>query len=120
MHLVFYAKEVNYAEALGGDIIQVTFQEYADPDLGSTVVSTSLPPYKYILLSANYEFPPYTTNVEWINGADDWDGDSIREIDLTRTKLKLILEDGCSIEVSFQTDDITYQNISSFLLGEKG
>ena len=118
MHLVYYAKEVNYAEALGGDIIQVTFNQHADPDLGSTVVPTLLPPIKYLLFSVNYECPPCTTEVEWFDGEDDCGRESIREIVLTRSKLNLVLENSYSFEVGFQTDDITYQNISSFLPGE--
>ncbi len=33
MLLAFTAKEVTYAEALGGDLVQVSFQEDPDPDI---------------------------------------------------------------------------------------
>ena len=62
MHLAFEAQEVDYSEALGGDIIQVSFQEYPYPDLDYAKVMP--PPIKSVLFSANYEFPPCDTLVE--------------------------------------------------------
>jgi len=120
LHLVFNAEEVCYSEALGGDIIQVSFQETPDPEMDYSKKKLTLPPpVKYIGFSACYEFPPFSISVEWCDGEDDYGGESIRNLELTETKLNLILENNYRFEVSFKTDDITFQNIKSFLLSTK-
>ena len=79
MHLSFIAEEVCYSEALGGEIIQASFQENPDPDVDySKKICPLPPPMKYILFSASYEFPPFTTSVEWCDGNDDYGSDSIK------------------------------------------
>ncbi len=51
MHLAFEAQEVDYSEAPGGDIIQVSFQEYPYPDLDYAKV---IPPLiKNVSISVN-------------------------------------------------------------------
>jgi hypothetical protein len=120
MHLKFHAEEVCYSEALGGDIIQVSFQEKPDPEIDYGKKNHLLPPpIKYIGFSACYEFPPFTTSVDWCDGENDDGGELIKKIELTETSLKLVLENNYSFEVNFKTDDITFQNIKSFLLGAK-
>jgi hypothetical protein len=82
MNLVFNAQEVEYSEALGGDIVQVSFQE--DPDIDYSKKDFSLPPpIKYISISANYEFSPKKT-VEWCDGEKFDGGGSIQELKLTK------------------------------------
>lgn len=44
MHLKFYAQEVDYCEALGGDIINVSFQEFPDPEFVYSKKNFQLPP----------------------------------------------------------------------------
>ena len=121
MHLVFYAEEVNYAEALDGDIIQASFQEKPDPEIDYSKKNSPLPPpIKYVGFSSNYEFPPFSTSVDWCDGEDDDGGELIKKIELTKTTLKLVLENNFSFDISFNTDDETFQNIKSFLLRSVG
>ena len=118
MHIVFNAQEVDYSEALGGDIIQVSFQEYPDPEIDYSKRNWKLPPpVKSVVFSANYEFPPYTTVVNWCDGEEDDGGESIKEIEITETYLRLVLENNVSFDISFKTDDITFIKIKRFLLG---
>jgi len=119
MHLQFNAQEVHYAEALGGDLVQVYFQEYPDPDIDYTKKNQLPPPIKSVSISANYEFPPYDSLVEWCDG-EEYDGrEKIKKIELTKTSLKLVLENQFIIDVSFKTDDITFKKIQNFLLDTK-
>jgi hypothetical protein len=118
MHIVFNAREVDYSEALGGDIIQVLFQEYPDPEVDYSKKNWKLPPpVKSVGFSANYEFPPYKIVVNWCDGEEEDGGESIKEIDITETNLRLVLENNVSFEISFKTDDITFIKIKKFLLG---
>ncbi|WP_057831331.1 hypothetical protein [Colwellia sp. TT2012] len=118
MHLEFYAQEVHYAEALGGDIIQVSFQEYPDPEVDYNKSDFQLPPsVKRIFFSANYEFPPCATHVDWCDGEEEDGGELIKEIELTNRSLKMTLKNNYSFNVSFKTDDITFQKIKCFLTG---
>ncbi len=117
MHLAFEAKEVTYNEALDGDIIQVSFQEFPDPDIDySNKKFTMPPPIKGVSISANYEFPPGNTGVEWCDGEEYNGGEEIREATLTNTSLKMVLKNGYRFDISFKTDDITLKNIRKFLL----
>jgi len=117
MHIVFNAQEVDYREALGGDIIQVSFKEYPDPEVDYSKKNWKLPPpVKSVDFSVNYEFPPYTTVVNWCDGEEEDGGELIKEIELTETLMRLVLENKFSFEVSFKTDDITFIKIKKFLL----
>jgi hypothetical protein len=118
MHLEFYAQEVHYAEALDGDIIQASFQEYPDPEIDYNKGDFKLPPpVKRIFFSVNYEFPPCSIHVEWCDGDDEDGGELIKEIELTNRSLKIVLKNNYSFNVSFKTDDITFQKIKLFLTG---
>ncbi|MCJ8313216.1 MAG: hypothetical protein HRU38_24795 [Saccharospirillaceae bacterium] len=121
MNLKFYAEEVCYSEALDGEIIQLVFQEFPDPDIeiDYTQKDVKLPEsIKHITFSANYEFPPYTISVSWYDGVEEDGGELIKKIELTDNVLKLLLENNFNFEVEFQTDDITLKNIEQFLLSE--
>ncbi len=118
MHLEFYAQEVYYAEALDGEIINVSFQEYPDPEINYSKKSVELPPLvKNIFFSASYEFPPCEIRVEWCDGEEEDGGQLIRNIELTKTLLKVVLKNNYSFNINFETDDITFQNIKTFLTG---
>ena len=118
MILAFAAKEVNYSEALDGDIKQVSFSEEPEPELDYSKKNCPLPPpIKSVIFSACYEFPPYKTTVEWCDGEDYDGGEYIKEIDLTETKLTVLLENDFTIIVNFKTDEVTFKNISDFLIG---
>jgi hypothetical protein len=115
MNLLFHAKEVTYSEALGGDIVQVSFQEEPDPDIDYGKKGAPLPPViKYVLISANYEFSGIK-HVEWCDGEEFDGGQSIRKVEITKTRLKLVVVNGFNFEVTFNTDEITFQKIVAFL-----
>ena len=117
MHLTFGAKDVTYNEALGGDLVQVTFQEESDPEIDYSKTNYSLPPpIKSVTFSANYEFPPCDITVEWCDGEEYDGGKSIKAIELTKTSLKMVLENGFRIDVTFRIDEITFRNIHRFLI----
>ncbi|WP_299667865.1 hypothetical protein [uncultured Psychromonas sp.] len=116
MHLEFYAQEVYYAGEPDGDIINVSFQEYPDPEIDYTKKKFDLPPsVKGIFFSVNYEFPPSQIKVDWCDGEEESGGELIIDIELTKTSLKIVLSNNYSFNVSFETDDVTFQNIKSFL-----
>jgi hypothetical protein len=116
MHLVFNAQEVDYSEALGGDLVQASFQEKPVPYIDYSKKNHPLPPpIKSVVFSANYEFSS-KIKVEWCDGEEFDGGESIRELKLTSSMLKLVLTNGFSFAVSFKTNDFTFQNIKSFLL----
>jgi len=116
MHLAFNSLEVEYSEALDGDIVQVTFQENPEPDIDYSKKDSPLPsPMKYISISANYEFSPNKA-VEWCDGEEFDGGGDIRELTLTKSLLELVLVNGVSFAVSFNINETTFQNIKSFLL----
>ena len=63
MNFQFDAKSVSYEEALGGDIVQVSFEENPDDD--------PLNPSSYSLcFTINYEFPLSHIDFEWCDGND--------------------------------------------------
>ena len=116
MHLEFYAHEVYYADGLDGGIINVSFQEFPDPEIDYIKRDFDLPPsVKGIFFSANNEFTPCETHVEWSDGEEENGGASIKEFELTKTSLKIVLNNNYSFHINFETDDITYQKIESFL-----
>ena len=113
MHLAFTAKEVIYSEAIGGDIVQVSFQEEPYPELD---YSKELPPpIKQICFSACYEFPPHNTDIEWCDGAEYDREEDFNILELTKNKLQVVVGDGLCIEVDFHTDDATFTKIEKFL-----
>lgn len=115
MHLEFYAQEVYYAGEPDGDIINVSFQEYPDPEIDYTKKKFELPPsVKGVFFSVNHEFPPSQIKVDWCDGEEESGGELIIDIELTKTSLKIVLSNNYSFNVSFETDDVTFQNIKSF------
>ena len=115
MHLKFYAQEVYYADALDGDIINVSFQEYPDPEIDYSEKKFELPPsVKGVFFSVNYEFPPSQIKVDWCDGEEENGGKSIKEIELTNTSLNIVLSNNDSFNIKFETDDVTFKNIKSF------
>ncbi len=120
MHLAFEAQEVLYNEALGGDIIQVSFQEFPDPDIDCSKKNFKIPPpIKYLSFSVNYENSHSGIIVEWCDG-ERYDGQNkIKEVHLTKTSLSVILANSFSFEINFKTDDLTFKNIKTFLSTNK-
>ena len=59
----FFATEVEYNEAIGGEIVQVSFDEDPEQDPFSRTKC-------YVMISQNYEFQVYPS-LEWHDGIDD-------------------------------------------------
>lgn len=115
MHLEFYAQEVYYAGEIDGDIINVSFQEFPDPEIDYSNKKFDLPEsVKGIFFSVNNEFPPSSIRVDWCNGEEENGGELIKDINFTKTSLKITLNNNHSFNISFETDDTTFQNIKLF------
>ena len=92
MYLEFEAQEVDYIEALDGDIVQVNFQEYPDPDEDYGKKNAPLPPpIKSLGFSANYEFGS-DIQVEWCDGEEYDGGMAIKNLDLSKQEIIVLLE----------------------------
>ena len=86
------------------------------PDIDYGKKGAPLPPaIKNIMISANYEFSG-KKHVEWCDGEEFDGGQSIRKVEITKTRLKLVVVNGFNFEVTFNTNDITFQKIVAFLL----
>ena len=109
MKIEFKAQEVSYIEALGGDIVQVSFAEKDSDDL-------LINPYKYVHVSVNYEFPPPIPQVEWCDGTDFNGGARILDYVFSKDSLELNLEGNVRFNISFETDEATIGSIERFLL----
>jgi len=116
MHLIFHAQEVYYAEGRDGDIINLSFQEFPDPEIDYANNHFELPPsVKGVFFSVNYELPSSDIFVSWCDGEEERDDELIEAITLTETSLTMILKSGASFNVSFATDAVTFENIKSLL-----
>lgn len=112
MNLEFVAKSVSYVEALGGDIIQVVFDENPEDD-------TDSPAGCNLCASINYEFPPCDVSFEWAYG-DDFGGGKALKYSICNSAFSVWLDDGSYIKVGFTTDISTYNKIRSLLQSELG
>jgi hypothetical protein len=108
MTLAFEATIIDCVDALGGDILQVSFDtmpEDQDEDQRST---------PYVLISRNFEFAE-SAILEWHDGNDYDGGAKIRSITLTRTHITLFLHRELTITVTFQLTDEAYTRLTVFL-----
>ncbi len=108
MTLTFEANYVSCADALGGEILQVTFDTRPasqDEDGRNT---------PYILLSRNFEFPD-STAIEWHDGSDYDGGAEIVAVTLDRTRIAISLDSGFDIDVAFHLTDKKLTQLTSFL-----
>lgn len=105
----FEANKIEYSEANGGEIIQVIFDSevYPNPDEDESI---------YVMISAQYEFPPVNADVEWFDGKKYDGGLEIKEHTLTEDSLLLTLENDVKFKIKFKTDKQTFENIKEFLL----
>jgi hypothetical protein len=108
MKIKFEAQKVSYSEALDRDIIQISFEQKDSDDLIDN-------PYKYLMISVNYEFPPCTPTVEWCDGEDFNGGSEIENYQMNENSLQLNLKDNVSFDISFNTDLKTIEDIKNFL-----
>lgn len=113
MQLTFFAKSVSYEEALGGDIIQVVFDEDPDDDPLN-------PRSKNVCASINYEFPPCKLLFEWADGPEFDGGLKAKAYSLNESRFSVALEGGMAIEIEYSTDVETYRKISALFSRELG
>jgi len=117
MHLVFNAQEVYYAEGRDGAIINLSFQEFPDPEIDYGNSQFELPPsVKGVFFSVNHELPSSNIYVSWCDGEEEWDDQLIKDIELTETSLKMVLTSDARFDISFATDAATFANIKSLLI----
>jgi quercetin dioxygenase-like cupin family protein len=110
MTLAFDATRVDCADALGGEILQVSFDtapEDQDEDERST---------PYVLIGRNFEFPDSAT-IEW-RDAHDYDGGAeIVFVTLKRARISIRIDRELDFEVAFRLPDKEFAKLTSF---EKG
>ncbi|OEU52443.1 MAG: hypothetical protein BA871_08875 [Desulfuromonadales bacterium C00003096] len=109
MKIKFNAKEVEYSEAIDGEIIQISFGENDSDDILEN-------PYNYITISVNYEFPPIEPTIEWCDGVEFTGGNDIKSYAITNDSFQLDLSDNVSFDISFKTNEEKLKNIEAFLL----
>jgi hypothetical protein len=107
MKLSFEAKFVDCAEAIDGEILQVTF-DTLPPD--SDEVERRSP---YVLISRNFEFPGPAT-VEWHDGRDYGGGAEI-EASLRRGRFSGTGDSDLEFDVTFRLSEGRYAKLSSYL-----
>ena len=113
MNFQFDAKSVSYEEALGGDIVQVSFEENPDDDpLNPTSCS--------LCLTINYEFPQSHIGFEWCDGNNYDGGAEAIKYSIRNSEFIVWLDNDAIIKVNFSTNTSRYKNIVSLLRKELG
>jgi hypothetical protein len=108
MTLAFDATRIDWADALGGEILQVSFDtapEHQDEDQRST---------PYVLISRNFEFPDSAT-IEWYDGHDYDGGAEIVSVTLRRTRITIRVDRELDFEVTFRLPDKKFTKLTSFM-----
>ena len=108
MTLVFDATSIDFADALGSEILQVNFDtapEDQDEDQRST---------PYVIISRNFEFPDSAT-IEWYDGQDYDGGAEILSVTLIRTRITLCVNRELNFEVTFHFPDKKFKKLTSLL-----
>ena len=113
MKLKFSAKSVGYQEALGGNIIQIVFNEDPDDDPLN-------PRSKNMCASINYDFPPCELLFDWADGPKLNGGLKAQNYTISDTVFLVLLEGDMSFEIAHSADSETIQKISALLLREVG
>jgi hypothetical protein len=108
MTLAFDAKFVSCADAIDGQILQVTFDtvlESYDGDARST---------PYVLISRNFELP-HSATIEWHDGRDYDGGAEIVSLTLSRARVSIKLDRELDLDVAFRLPDKRFAKVMSFL-----
>ncbi len=108
----FKASEVEYSEAIDGEIVQVSFDE--DPGQGAFDRTKC-----YVIISQNHEFPG-TPTVEWHDGETGGGGAEVQSYRLTKDLFELIITDGVKFRVKHDCKEETFVKIRAFLQHEFG
>ena len=108
MTLAFDAPVVRCADAIDGQILQVTFDtvpESHDEEERST---------PYVLISRNFESPDSAT-IEWHDGHAYDGGAEIVSITLGRSRVSIKVDRDLDLEVSFRLPDTRFVEMKSIL-----
>ncbi len=106
----FTAKEVDYGEALDGEIVQISFDEDPTEDPMSRTTC-------YFMISQNYEFPDNPT-LEWHNGIDYDGGSEIIDYTFTKEIFEVNLKNGLSFKIHHHCSKSVFIKIQAFLESE--
>lgn len=107
MNISFIAKEVEYTEALDGDIIQISFDE--DPSGDPFNKTTSC-----IVIQQNYEFPN-GLSFQWNDGNNNEGASDIFSYVITNEVLELKTTDGLYFKIKHNCKKETLKQIVEFL-----
>ncbi len=108
MTLAFEAKYVSCADAIDGEILQVTFDTVPESH-GEDGRSTP-----YVLISQNFEFPGPAT-IEWHDGQDYDGGADIVSVTLRRDRVLVKLDRELEFDVTFRLREKKFAELTSFL-----
>ena len=102
----FIASEVEYTEAIDGEIIQLSFDK--DPDQDPLDRNKC-----YFMVSWNYEFPGKPT-VEWHDGKTDDGGAEFLNYKLTKNLFELITINNIKFKTQHNCKEETFVQIENF------
>ncbi|MDQ6992443.1 MAG: hypothetical protein Q9M31_03140 [Mariprofundus sp.] len=108
----FIASEVEFNEALDGDIVEVSFDEGSDQGVFDRTKCC-------VSISQNYEFSGAAT-VEWHDGEDYNGGSEVLSYRFTNDLFELITTDEVKFSVTHDCRKETYTKIEEFLQREFG
>jgi len=108
MHIKFNAQDVSYTEAIGGEIVQVLFDE--DDDSGKEEIAKP-----YLLISINYEFQPIQPQLEWFDGTEFNGGAKLVKYVIDQQSFQAWLDNNMSFDIQFNIEEPTFKEIAKFL-----
>ena len=110
MDIEFTAIDVEYSEAIDGEIVQISFDE--DPNANPFNRTK-----RYICISQNYEFPGQPT-LEWHDGNDYGGGSEIVNYNLTKDLFELEATQGLKFRIFHGCSNEVLSQIQEFLESE--
>ena len=108
MTLAFEAKRVSCADAMDGEVLQVSFDTVPE----SQAEGESRTPY--VLISRNFEFPDSAT-IEWHDGHDYDEGAEILSVALRRGGVWIEIDRELEFDVTFRLPAKKFAILTSFL-----
>jgi len=113
MRIEFVAKSVSYTEEIGGEIVQIIFDEDPDDDPMN-------PRSKNVCASISYEFPPCDLLFEWADRGEFGGGIKATFYTLDENYFNVSLLDGTEINVKHAANPETLEKIKALLHKEMG
>jgi len=110
MNINFEAIEVQYNEAIEGEIVQVVFDEDSSEDPFNRTK-------RYVMISQSYEFPSKPT-LEWHDGEDYHGGSEVLSYKLDNDILELETTDSLSFRINHSCPKDILDKIRKFFQRE--